>query len=114
MMQAGMNEWLVVIWAGVTMPAMLITLAMTEGLLDAANPLYWLRLASAEPVSFLCAAVLFTGLSVLGDQAVFWVLPHVHIALQGMVASAVETIPLAAGAHVLGIYVHSYQDDLIE
>ena len=110
----GINPWLIVAWIVLTLPAMLITLAMTDGLLDAGNPLYWLRIVLAEPVAFVVAAVIFIALSYLGNLAAIWVGAHVPVALVGMASCVAGIVPSVSGAHVLGAYVNCFRDELTD
>jgi len=112
--RAGASEWMSVAWTGLSVPAMYITLAMTDGLIDAANPLYWLRTISADSTAFVAASGVFVGLVLGGDWVTDACIDAVPIPLQGIFAMFVELMGLASAMHLLGVYVFCFRDALME
>ncbi len=112
--RAGIPGWISVAWVGLSVPAMYITLAMTEGLIDAANPLYWLRTISVAPAAFVVAGAVFVGLVSGAEWAADASMDAVPIPLRGIFAMFVELLGLASAMHLLGVYVLCYREALME
>ncbi len=96
------------------MPAAMMTLAMTQSLLQAINPVTWVHIMRTTGWAYLLTTVFLLLMLLSQNQAEAWLLPVVggSMLLFSVVSTFISAYFMAASFHLMGYLLYQFHDEL--
>jgi hypothetical protein len=96
------------------LPAAMMTLAMTQSLLQALNPVIWIQIMRTTGWAYLLTTLFLLLMLMSQAQAEAWLLPLVggSLALLSVISTFISGYFMAASFHLMGYLLYQFHEDL--